>query len=162
MNPVTQAVLKAGLISPEQLAEMKRISPIIDKEAELGDPVDLEMAAKIVEDAMQSEQYVLMRETDLEALKQYAETSAIGILHIEVDDSAGDIEVTYGRTPMGEYIIAWKSESIAGMMTNGRTYLAVDINTNVFFKDVRELFFGDQKAFMVCKASTTEPNVDPR
>ena len=41
------------------------------------------------------------------------------------------------------------------MLTNGRTYLVVD-DTHVFFKDVRELFFGEQKAFMVCTPSTVE------
>ena len=161
MNPITEAVLRAGIISPAQLAEMKRISPVIDREATVGEPLDLEAAAKIVADAMESEQYALVRETDLEVVRQYAETTATATLHVEEGSESTDFEVTYGRTPMGGYIIAWKSESIAEMMTNGLTYLTVGA-THVFFKDVRELFFGSKKAFMVCTPSVTEPHVDAR
>jgi hypothetical protein len=46
------------------------------------------------------------------------------------------------------------SESIAEMMTNGETYLRFKNvegqNEHIKFMDVREVFFGDQKAFMVC------------
>lgn len=161
MNPITEAVLRAGIISPSQLAEMKRISPVIDREAQVGEPLDLEVAARIVSEALESEQYALVRETDLEVVRQYAETTTTGILHVEEGTESTDFEVTYGRTPMGGFIIAWKSESIAGMMTNGQTYLVVGAE-RVFFKDVRELFFGAKKAFMVCSHSTTEPHVDTR
>lgn len=158
MNPVTAAVLKSGIISPEMLQEMKRFSPSLNKDAETSEPVALEEAAGIIEAALQSEQYVIVRETDLEAVRQYAATTRSGILHLEIDDAQqGDAEVTYGKTPLGDYIIAWLSDSVEGMMTNGLTYLVED-GAHVFFKDVRELFFGEQKAFMVCVPSTVEPN----
>jgi hypothetical protein len=159
MNPITEAVLRAGIISPAQLAEMKRISAVIDREATVGEPLDLEVAARIVAEALESEQYALVRETDLEVVRQYAETATTGLLHVEEGDQSTDFEVTYGRTPLGGFVIAWKSESIATMMTNGRTYLVHD-GVHVFFSDVRELFFGTTKAFMVCVPSLTEPHVD--
>lgn len=156
MNPLTHAVLKAGLVSPSMLKEMKRFSSTIDPEAEPEEPKSLEEAVKLIDDALQSEQYVLVRETDLEIVRQYAETVRTTALHVEVDDGMkSDMDVTYGKTPIGEYIIAWKSESIRDMMTNGLTYL-VEEGAHVFFKDVRELFFGEQKAFMVCVPSTVE------
>jgi hypothetical protein len=158
MNPVTAAVLKSGLISQAQLAEMKRFSPTIDQEAEVGEPVSLEVAAQLLEEAFQSEQYVLVRETDLEVVRKYAETAKSGMLHVEVsEEQKADIEVTYGKTTLGAYIIAWKSESIAEALTNGLTYL-VEGSTKVFFKEVRELFFGEQKAFMICVPSSVEPH----
>lgn len=162
MNPITEAVLRAGIISPAQLAEMKRISPVIDREAMVGEPVDLEMAAKIVADALESEQYALVRETDLEAVRQYAETTTIGTLHVEDGSESAVFEVTYGRTPLGEFVIPWKSESITGMLTNGQTHLVQGDGSRVFFKDVRELFFGSKKAFMVCVPSTVETDGNPR
>lgn len=159
MNPITLAVLKAGLISPAMLKEMKRISPLIAPDAEVGEPVDLDLAVRFVEDALQSDEYVLVRETDLESVRQYVETTRTLTLHIEDGpESSGDIEVTVGVTPLGEYIVAWKGESIRTMMTNGMTYL-VDGNVRVFFRDVRELFFGEYKAFMVCTPSVREPHV---
>ena len=155
---MTQAVLRAGLVSENQLAEMKRWAPpSLDPDAEVSAPKSLDEAAGLVADALQSEGYVLMRETDLEVVKQYVDTTRRSILHVEVDDVKDDIDVTFGRTPLGEYIVAWKSESIRDMMTNGVTYL-VDGNVRVYFSDVRELFFGTEKAFMVCKPSTVEPH----
>lgn len=145
MNPITEAVLKAGLITPAQLQEMKRFSAVIDPEAEVGEAMPLDMAAKYVEDALQSDKYVLVRETDLAVLAQYTETARKGNLHLDQNV----IEVTFGMTPLGEYIIAWKSESIAELMLDAGTYLDDD-GMDVYFRDVRELFFGEHKAFMVC------------
>jgi hypothetical protein len=156
MNPLTTAVLKTGLITPEMLREIKRFSPVIDPEAETEEPKDLAEVVALIDTALQSEQYVLVRETDLEVVRQYAETVVRQArLHIEHEEEKSDVEVSYGKTALGEFIIAWKSESIRDMLTNGRTYLVVD-DTHVFFKDVRELFFGEQKAFMVCTPSTVE------
>ena len=158
MNPITAAVLKAGLISPAMLREMKRISPSLDQDAEAETPVDLDMAAKLVEDALQSEKYVIVRETDLEVLRQYTTTAQQTILHVEPEPGEGvDIEVSYGKTPIGEYIIAWRSDDLQVLMTNGLTYL-VEGTTHVYFHDVRELFFGEQKSFVVCSPSVVEPN----
>jgi hypothetical protein len=153
-TPFTDAVLKSGIITPAMLREMKRFSAVIPRDAEVSEPVPLDLAVQYIADAMQSESLVLVRETDLTALKQYSDTALPGILWV------GDtpIDVTYGRTPLGEYIVAWKGESIAEMLTDPSTYLVPGEGTvkvgegshNVYFKDVRELFFGGQKAFMVC------------
>lgn len=157
---MTQAVLRAGLVNENQLAEMKRWAPpSLDPDAVVEEPKTLEEAATLVSEALQSEGYVLMRETDLAVLKQYVETMQRSILHLVPDESSeGDIDVTFGRTPLGEYIIPWRSESIRDMMTNGVSYL-IDGGHRVFFNDVRELFFGPEKAFMVCKPSAVEPHV---
>ena len=56
---------------------------------------------------------------------------------------------------MGEYLIAWRSETIEDMLTNGRSYLQVD-NQRIFFSRIRELFYGDTKAFMACTESAAE------
>lgn len=151
MNPMTEAVLKAGIITPNMLREMKRFSPSIDQEAEVEEPKELELAAKIIADALESADYTLVRETDLECLRQYTDTATEGMMHIEVLEVAPvDFPVTYGKTPTGEYIIAWKSESIGDALTNGMTYLKAEHGKHVFFKDVRELWFGEHKAFMLC------------
>jgi hypothetical protein len=171
MKAIMTAVLKAGLLTPEMLKEFKRFSPVVDREAETGEPMGLEDAAALIEAAIQSEQYVLLRETDLEIVRQYADTARRSVLHVEHDGEVSDIEVSYGRTPIGEFIIPWRSESIRDMLTNGQTYLVVaatevrawlpdpyqaEGQVRIFFKDVREVFFGEQKAFMVCSASTVD------
>lgn len=149
MNPIVSAVLKAGLISPTQLEEMKRISAVIDRTAEVNEPVELDLAAKYVQDALESERYVIMRETNLEVLQQYLQAQRTGILHL----NQTDVDVSYGKTPLGEFIIAWTSESIAELMLDEATELQTAEGDRVHFRDVRELFFGEHKAFMVCVPS---------
>lgn len=158
---MTEAILRAGLVTENQLAEMKRWkSPSIDPEATVEELKPLEEAAELVADALQSEGYVLMRETDLEVVRQYIETSRRGSLYVLAGDGPGEqteFEVTYGKTSIGEYILAWRSESIKDLMTNGLTFL-MDGPTQVFFKDVRELFFGKEKTFMVCVPAEAHDN----
>jgi hypothetical protein len=159
---LTQAVLRAGLVTEAQIAEMKRWAPpSLSADDVPEEPKSLAESVALINDALQSDGYVLMRETDLEAVRQYAATSQRSILHLEPEGvEAQDIEVTYGKTPIGEYIIAWHSESIQDLLTNGLTYLVVRPTDGsverVFFKDVRELFFGTTKAFMVCVPSSVE------
>ena len=152
---MTQAVLAAGLVNQSQLEEMKRWSPTLSPDAEASEPKTLEEAASMVARVLQSEGYVLMRETDLEVMNQFTATMTRGMLHIELGDEQAEFEVTYGRTPLGEIIISWRTESIKDAMVNGQTYL-IDGASRVFFKDVRELFFGEHKAFMVCIPSLVE------
>jgi hypothetical protein len=150
-----EAVLKSGLLSKDALEEMKRFSPVIPGDAVVEELKDLDTAVTIIATALESEGYVVVRETDLEVFHQYVETSKPGTLHIETDESQTDIEITYGKTKMGEYIIAWRSESIEDLLTNGRSYLQAEGN-RIFFSGLRELFFGETKAFMVAQASARE------
>lgn len=159
MNTMTEAVLKSGIITENMLQEMKRFSPTLDRDAVTAEPKDIEEAARLIADALESAEYALVRETDLEVLRQYIDTSVEGFLHIEVPDTKPiEVVVTYGKTKLGEYIIAWRGESIADAITNGMTYLEFpqpveDGLDRVYFKDVRELWFGDNKAFMLCVAA---------
>jgi hypothetical protein len=160
MNPIINAVLKTGLIDPAALTEMKRWG-LVDQEAATNPepPQSAVECHELIERALQSEGYVLTRETDLEAIQQYALTHRLGQLHLDNGDGdQADFPVSYGRTPLGEYVIGWRSESIAEMLLNGRTHLMAD-GKRVYFRDVRELFFGTKKAFMVCIPSDADEAV---
>jgi hypothetical protein len=147
---MTKAVLKAGLITPNMLREMKRLSPFIDRDAEVEEPKELEHAARIIADALEEREYALVRETDLDAFRQYMETRAKGTLHIEdYGVMPEEFAVEYGRTKTGEYIIGWTEESIDALLTNGITCLKT-AEKSVYFEDVRELWYGKKKAFMIC------------
>jgi len=158
-----EAVLKAGVVDANTLALFKKFGAPIDPDAEVEEPKDLETAAAIIGDVLESEGYVVVRETDLQVFNQYVETSRRGTLHLAVESdveptglTATDIEITYGKTKMGEYIIAWHSESIEDLLTDGNSYLEAE-DCRIFFQSVRELYFGNTKAFMVCLVSTREP-----
>lgn len=150
MRTMTKAVLKAGIITPNMLREMKRFSPTLEQDAEVEEPKELELAAKIIADALESEGYSLVKETDLDVLRQYMEKNTTGSLHLEaVAGEPTDVNVTYAMSKTGEFIIAWNSDSIADELVMGTTFLETVMGI-IMFKDVRELWYGDKKAFMVC------------
>lgn len=112
-----------------------------------------------MEEALQSEGLVLTRETDFAVIDHYLRSQLPATLHIVLESDEGDVETdvecTYGRTPMGEYIIRWYSESIEDVMTNGKTCLIVK-DYPVYFSAMREAFFGETKAFIICTPVRTE------
>ena len=160
-SPLTNAVLKSGLISEQQLAEFRRWKAPIDIPEKLPKmPSSIEEAAQAIEQALQSEGYIISRDTDLDILRNYLGTQRPGLLHVEIptDDPTvedrADIPIAYGMTPLGEVILPWTSESISNELTNGYTYFLLspdDPTSQVFFDGVRDLFFGEQRAFMVCR-----------
>jgi hypothetical protein len=164
MNEFTRVMLKSGLITQQQLDELKAFRvPSIPPEAEVQPPVSLQEAAQAIEQVLQSEGMVLVRETDLESVQQYIQHAEHGILHIDATDpkdpvdvtNETDIQIMYSRTVLKEYMIPWRSEGIADLLTNGASYLINAQGEQVHFRQVRELFFGDQKSFMVCSPRDT-------
>ncbi len=148
---MTEAVLRAGLVSPTQLDEFRRWNPNIAENAEPApEPRPLEESAQIIAEALQSEGYVLLRETDLEALHQYIATTTRGRLHIELPGQDPiEFEISFGKTKTGDFIIPWRGDNIYDALANGLTYLSVG-EDQIFFSEVRELFYGEHKTFMVC------------
>lgn len=166
MNPLASAAVNAGLIDRVLLAEFRRWRTPIEIPDDLPEqPTTMEEAAAAIEHVLQSDSFVLTRETDLHLLRQYLKTQESGALHVEIpvnpeeplglEVTTADFLVSYGKTSIGEYILPWRTESIALEMTNGMTYLEVS-GRKVFFKDVREAYYGDMKAFMVCTVSSIE------
>ena len=152
MNPIAAAVLRTGLLSPQVVDELRRWGTPLDDVSNIQGQSPDQVAAKIRE-TLESEHYVLVRETDLAVLGQYLTTATTGTLHLVLDDDATledtDVPVTFGKTPLDEYIFAWMSSSIVDVLTNALTYLETGA-TRVYFGQVRELFFGETKAFMIC------------
>lgn len=164
MNALAMAAIKAGLIDKDMLEEFRRWKAPIDIPEELPEPPKtIEEAAAAIEEALQGEGLVVTRETDLEILQQYLTKQRVGKLHVEVPKEAGhefitteaDFDIVYSSSLTGEYIIPWQGDNIRSEMTNGLTYLLID-DEKVFFKDIREVFYGDTKAFMVCTPSIRE------
>lgn len=146
---VTLAVIKSGLVSKDTLQELNHWGLPIEM-VEATEVLDTpEAIVGRIQEALEGEDLVKIRDTDLDVLRCYLTSQKQGMLRIAGDDEAANIEVSYCVTPMGEYVIPWRSESIREYMTDPRTYLKVD-GSKIGFSDVRELFFGEHKAFMVC------------
>lgn len=160
MHGLTKVILTSGLIPKESLAEFQRWGFLpTGTIPDLPKPETPDQLIQNIERALQEEELVVVRETDLESLNRYLTTMKQGSLHVVTPDSVGDFPVMYGQTELGEYIIPWSSDGIEEVMTNGETYLQYDqgpAKARVYFSSMRELFYGDVKAFIVCKGSRWE------
>jgi hypothetical protein len=161
MHSIAQAVVQSGLLSEETLAEFRRWGHPIEAPPPI--PKSLDEVVLAIEQALQEEGLVVTRETDLEAVATYLTEQRSGVLHVVLGEGAErvetDIPCSYSYSKMGDYLIRWHADSIEEVLTNGETYLLAhsltlngspDVPDKVFFNRVREVFFGETKAFIVC------------
>lgn len=162
MSQLTDIILKAGLLSNDVLLEMKRWGmPLGDAQL----PSELEplptpaSISQAIADAVESEGYILTRETDLEAIPAYLQTMQPAVLHVVLEDgTVSEFEAQVGHSKVtGDWIMPWRSDSITDLLTNGETYLRVN-RQRIYFSQARELFYGENKAFVICTPSTVEPS----
>ena len=146
---VVKTVLQAGLVEDSTVSELRKWGAPLPQKPE-GPEVPAEVVPLAIERAIQDSDFVQIRETDLAILPQYLHTQTTGKLHYELlDGTVGVIDITYGKTRMGEYIIVWDGDNISEEITSGIIHLVVD-GAEIYFKDVRELFYGEYKAFIIC------------
>lgn len=152
-RPLTKAILDTGIIDEATLGQLKKWK-LLDGDVSIGDLSEsMEDVITRIQEALEGSDVVAMRDTDLDAARQFLVSRKRGKLHVPVheeDDKIISLAVDYCVTNMGEYLMPWKSEGIQSLLTDKRTYLKPLDKPRVYFSDVRELFFGDQKAFLVC------------
>ena len=164
MRELARIAVRSGIVSPDMTSEFAKWGYFIDSGLDSSPaPRTKEEFVEQVEQALESEDLVIVRETDLAALEQYLTTQKIGHLVVLDNGEAVKFDITYGRTTSGEYIIAWRGEAISELLTNGLTFLLEQDDTQVFFSSVRDLFFGETKSFIVCTAAEKKatPTVVP-
>jgi hypothetical protein len=154
-RPVTQAALECGLIDEASLAQLKKWRMISDEETENWAKTTLNTPESIVQrlhEALESGEVVEIRATDVDIVNLWLRTRQKAKLHLPDPGKEGKtvaINVEYCLNKMGEYVIPWTSEGIMDLMMDEDTYLKPVGSPRVHFADVRELFFGDHKAFIV-------------
>lgn len=150
LKPLASAILKSGILSDPILDEFRRWGHPIEEEADRIVFSSAKDVVESIEQALQSEGLVIERVTDVNLINQYLQSMKIGELHVQIGDQSGDFPVSYGRTPMGEYIIPFKGDNIVEEMTNGLSHLKDSDGNDIYFAAAREFFFGETKAFVVC------------
>lgn len=160
MRPIALAAVRAGLVDQNTVNLFKHWGALPrDMSVEVDD--DPTAAIERVQEALEAEGQVRLQSTDLDILHYYLdpENQEKGQL-IVVDDELGtkaSKTVTYARRVLPgleQYIIPWVSESVIEVMTNGETHLRRRTENGTVkkhFTEVTEMFFGDFKAFMVCR-----------
>lgn len=153
MNPVALMALKLGLISPEmrdqfaQWGEVPDIEPLVEVQS-------AEMVTELIERALQSDDLVLQKATNLELITQFCASQRLGKLHISLNEQQATFDVVFGVSRSGGVILPWRSEDISeALLDPTQSYLewAVgDVLHTVYFSAVEDVYYGDVKAFMLC------------
>lgn len=150
-KPVTRAVMEAGLIEESTIEQLRRWG-LLNTEAERKNIEDPQQIVNNLREAMEGEEAVAMRATDLDLIRQYLSNSKKGRLHVPADDDGrmASLTVEYCVTKMGSYIIPWTSENIKDLLLHEKTYLKTAEGLKVRFAYINELYYDDKKAFVVC------------
>ncbi len=153
-SEVAKTVVESGIVDRHSLEQLRRWGFLLDVEPKPDAP-DLtasDLVDRIVE-AIESRDAVEIRSTDLDAVRDYLSTRRPARLHVPNPDQPGktvSIPIEYFITRLGEIVLPWSSDSIADLITNEGTYLKPTGEARIYFADVRELFFGEHRAFMIC------------
>lgn len=158
MRPVAKAVIRAGLVPPDVLAQMKKWGVLDAEEVKVDQILDTpEQIVAHIQEALESKAQVEICESDLDILQRYLskEHQQEGRLHLRDGERRELVKVNFCLTKMGEYAIPWLDEENPQLLANGESFLrhreeGEEKSKDVYFVDIRELYFGDRKAFIVC------------
>mgnify|MGYP003405144943 FL=1 len=157
MRPLGKAVIRAGLVDDSTLSELRRWGLPVQV-ADAGVTIeDAATAVRVLQDALESGDQVRMQDTDLDIVQRWLDPAnqVTGKLVLHADEQKSTSKVIFCWTVMHEVAFPWKSDSIEDLLLGENSYLQyVDPKTSkehrCFFSDVRELYIGDTKAFLVC------------
>ena len=159
-------IARSGLIPPDMLPQFYKWK-LLDEVGKIDLPKTADQLVERISEILDDDGMRMVRVTDIDIVQRYFATQEFGDLVVTTDGADGQsttFEVAFGRTLTGEIIFPWRGDNVANLMTNGLTHLLIKQQhknlatvTAVFFCDVKEMYFGETKAFMICQPSTIEP-----
>lgn len=158
MKQVVDAVVEAGLIDSSILDEMARWGIHVTSAPNAQIANDPKAVVEHIRQAIESNDQVRMDETELDLLTRYLDRKhkKTGRLTVKEGKKHHTHSVDFCVTHTGEYAIPWTEEDeTPHVLANGETHLkweADGVQHDVYFTEVREVFFGKKKAFAVCTA----------
>lgn len=159
------AVLKAGIVPSTSVNELSRWGGLTVPEDVPVEP-NRKLALENIREAIESKDTVELRMTDLDAFKFYEANQKSGRLYYSLRGAPGTpkrttfVDVTYAKTPIGNYMIPWTDGETFDLILDEGTYLKPASLPRVHFGDVTELYYGEKKAFMVCMPAVAPPSDD--
>jgi hypothetical protein len=160
MRPLAKAVIKAGLVSLDSLAELRRWGVAVEVQ-EVQPIEDLDEVVTILREALEGSEQVRLQEADIDVLRRFLDPDRQrkGNLTVKGEGTSSTFPITFCVTRMGEYAMPWKSESIRDMMILGDSFLRFTDSEGkehtVYFMDSRESYFGERCTFMICTPETS-------
>jgi len=161
MRPIATAVMRAGLVDDDLIAEMKHWG-FIPRNVEAHPFETVDEAISAIDDAIHGEEQIRLRKTDLDLLRLYLnkDKQIQGRLVIvdTVADTRANKPVTFCILPGRRYAIPWMGDSPLDLLVNGDSYLTYHEKDNpgsrrAYFSSYEEISFGEVQAFMVLEAS---------
>jgi hypothetical protein len=150
-SEVAKVIQQAGLVDDSTVKELRRWGAPITP-ASIGPVPDPEILPALIDRAMQNENMVQVRETDLEVLQQYVQTQTPGSLRLEeMSGKVLELSVIFGRTPLGEYILPWMGDKVSDLLEDCLVSLSLE-GRWLSLERPKELFYGEQKVFTVWSA----------
>lgn len=169
MTDLATVLQQAGLISSDVVNEFRqwRRDPteVSDTPEELTPIVatpELTQFLRQLEEVLQSEGYVITRETDLDVLRHFVHKQEKADLYLSDKGVLQQVEKTPYCRNGASYVFACDPKDDGEFlyyMTNGESYLAVmkdEKIEKVFFGDGTYLYLGKEKAFLSLQPSTKE------
>jgi hypothetical protein len=152
-SEVGKVVQQAGLVDGGTVSELRKWGAPLSR-VDSGPPVPAEIVPTLIERAMQAQDFVQVRETDLEVLQVYLQTQQRGELKIEaLDGQIAVASVSFGMMPTGEVIVPWVEESISEALEDCLVSVGT-ANGFVNLRNPRELYYGDRKMFVLWSVGT--------
>ena len=159
MKPVTRAVIAAGLVSPESIAEFQRWG-MLPRELEVDLAETKSEALEDLQDALEEDNQAILQKTDLDVLYVYLdeEQRLAGRLVLNNQDTGRKTTkaITYALLPGKRVIIPYSSEYNLDLVCNAYSHLVTVDEKKQYFRCGYELFVGDVKAFLVLEEDDVE------
>lgn len=146
-------LVKAGILSDDVLSELSKWGFHVTVGNDTGKFTNPEQIIDYIREVTDSKDQVLVRESDLDVIHKYLSGQEQGRLYLRdiMTGEKGNFDVFYCVLDTGEYVIPWRSENVKELLTDPKSYLKTKDGAQVHFTDVRELFFDEVKAFVVCE-----------
>lgn len=156
MSRSADALSRAGLLPPGMVAQVRRWGIQVAEPLELEPPLGPAQVVDALEEAFQAPSRSELV-TDPDLWRRYLDTATPATLVLELDDGQKtSVELHAGQHLDGSWLVPWTGSDPIDILTNGRSHLVVQAS-RYFFGDVREFYYGAQKAFLRCFVATTEP-----
>lgn len=149
MTKLLQLLIRGGVLTGDQIKEVQRWG--FQQEPVEAEPItDLQQFIQRLSQALEGEDLIIIRETDLEVLHTFVRQPKKGELRFELKGSPpAKIPINYAVLRTGEHIIPWVEE-LPDLFVDPNTYLVTESGALMSFGDVRELFYGEDRTFVVC------------
>ena len=153
-----KVLVGTGLVDDDQLRELQRwkLPAAMNLTPPRQAPLPLQALEREVDREGRSLDITRTTEFDIGFIFEKTKTSAVLVLVENMQAEPVRADVTVGRHRTGEIILPWSDEDdISDILTNGLTFLLIP-PLRMFFRDVRDIYLDERKAFLACMPSMVE------